>query len=307
MLMLLDGSLSLDKNNSILRVNIVQKLCNFSLSIILLVCSSWAYADGLFDFQMTLAKKGNAEAEFKVGEMYETGFGVKKDMNEARNWINKAAAQGHETANFKLLYWDVEKNGLKGDNKSKFTELRTKAEDGNAQAMYYLGKMYANGVGVKQNYDTSLDWLNKATFVGVLEAERESLLVRERKQKALEEDRKAEESRKAKEKAQQEEIKKAEAKKKLEEEKRLKAEADREKRQQESRSQSAQKKELEEQNRKKAEAAAKQAEEEKQEAEKQALLKREAEKRKEKAKSKDSKFTSDPCSGKSARFLSTCR
>ncbi len=66
-------------------------------------------ADGLFDFQMKLAKKGNAEAQFKVGEMYETGFGVKEDKTEAMNWINKAADQGHETAKFKLLYWDIEK------------------------------------------------------------------------------------------------------------------------------------------------------------------------------------------------------
>lgn len=44
-------------------------------------------------FSDDAGEKGNAEAEFKVGEMYETGFGVEKDMKAAREWINKAAAQ----------------------------------------------------------------------------------------------------------------------------------------------------------------------------------------------------------------------
>ncbi|MFV9614676.1 MAG: tetratricopeptide repeat protein, partial [Gammaproteobacteria bacterium] len=77
------------------------------LITLILLLPSISQADGLFDFQMKLAKKGNAEAEYKVGEMYETGFGVKKDMNEAMNWTTKSASQGHETAKFKLLYWDI--------------------------------------------------------------------------------------------------------------------------------------------------------------------------------------------------------
>jgi TPR repeat protein len=84
-------------------------------------------ADGLFDFQMKLAEKGNAEAQFKVGEMYETGFGVKEDKAEAANWITKAANQGHETAGFKLLYWDIEKNGVTDENKGQLEALRKKS------------------------------------------------------------------------------------------------------------------------------------------------------------------------------------
>lgn len=177
--------LSLRKHFSSLCVNMKQRrIGNTIFLFAFLLCSSWAQADGLFDFQMTLAKKGgNPEAEFKVGEMYETGFGVTKDLNEARKWINKAAAQGHEAANFKLLYWDMEKNGLKGDNKNKFSELMSKADKSDPQAMYYLGKMYAHGVGISKNYDKALDWLDRATFVGVLSAEREAIHVREKQQK----------------------------------------------------------------------------------------------------------------------------
>ena len=58
------------------------KLIALMLLTLILSVSTIAQADGLFDFQMKLAQKGNAEAQFKVGEMYETGFGVKEDKTE---------------------------------------------------------------------------------------------------------------------------------------------------------------------------------------------------------------------------------
>ncbi len=153
------------------------------LITLILFLPSISQADGLFDFQMTMAKKGNAEAEYKVGEMYETGFGVKKDMNEAMNWTTKSASQGHETAKFKLLYWDIEKNGLTEANKAEVEVLKAKASEGNPQAQFYVGKMHAHGVGVKKNSNKAITWLNKAALVGVLAAERELLTVREGKQR----------------------------------------------------------------------------------------------------------------------------
>jgi len=290
-------------------INRTQRYVGLVISLGMLLSVSLAHADGLFDFQMKLAQKGNAEAEFKVGEMYETGFGVDKDMKQARAWIEKAAAQGHETANFKLLYWSIEKNGLKGDNRKKFDDLTAKAKAENPQAMYYLGKMYAYGVGVTQNYDTSLDWLNKATFVGVLEAEREAIIVRDKKQDAAEASRKAEEERKAKDAAKAEEEKKqAEAKRKAEED-RSKAEAA--KRKLEAQKQASKQQSQDEQKEREA-AAAKAAKEEalrKEEADlerrRQALLEKKEELKKK--KEKEAQFEADPCKGKSARFLSTCR
>jgi len=147
-------------------------------------------ADDLFDSQMKLAKQGNAEAQFKVGEMYETGLGVDKDKREAKYWITRSANQNHEAARFKLLYWDMEKRGLNSENKIKVEELNIKAKQGNAQAQYYLGKMYANGVGIQKNPDVAIDWLNKAALVGVLEAELElASLMEEKKYEAQRERR----------------------------------------------------------------------------------------------------------------------
>ena len=309
--------LDLSKKYFLLRNAATQKLSAVGIFAALLICSSWSIADGLFDFQMKLAKKGNAEAEFKVGEMYETGFGVNKDLTEAKVWIDKAAAQGHENAGFKLLYWDMQKNGLKGENKEKFTQLRTKANANNSQAMYYLGKMYAYGVGVKKNYDKSLDWLNKATFDGVLEAEREAVTVREMKQKSLTTSRRAEENRKLKAKEDAQRKEEEDAKKKAEADK-LKQDSDKQKKANEQQAlidkknreaELADKENKEAKKKTQLEEKQKQAKlaKQKQDAlrKKQALLKSQAAKKKK--ADKESKFESDPCSGKSARFLSTCR
>jgi primosomal protein N' len=281
----------------------------FMLLTLLLTVSATVQADGLFDFQMKLAKKGNAEAQFKVGEMYETGFGVKKDIAEATNWITKAANQGNETAGFKLLYWDIEKNGITDANKGKYEGLKAKADEGNPQAQYYVGKMYSRGVGVKRNSNKALGWLNKAALVGVLEAEREITMVRENQQ------------RWALQKQEKEKKKRAELKAKQEKERLAKQEQQRKLQAQKEAEAKARAKEMQKQNKAAAEARAKakqeaelkakkdrllaqqQADEKRREAEKQALIKkREAEEKKRKTQ-----FESDPCSGKSARFLSTCK
>jgi len=270
---------------------------------------SLSQADGLFDFQMKLAEKGNAEAEFKVGEMYETGFGVKQDMKEAENWIKKAAEKGHETANFKLLYWDLEKNGVTSSNKAGLASLQAKANEGNPQAQYYVGKMYSRGVGLKKDPDQAISWLNKAAFVGVLEAEREMVVVKEDKQRLIAEQQRAEEKKRAEMKAQQERERQAklEEQRKLQQQKDLEAKARAE---EAARKQSQSKAEAEARMRADREAAEKQqmlarqkAEEQQREAQKQALIK----KREEEEAQRKAQFESDPCSGKSARFLSTCK
>jgi len=283
------------------------------LITLILFLPSVSQAGGLFDFQMKLAKKGNAEAQFKVGEMYETGFGVKADRTEAMKWITKSAEQGHETAKFKLLYWDIEKNGITDANKARYDALRAKADEGNAQAQFYVGKMYSRGVGVKKNSAKALGWLNKAALVGVLEAEREVTLIRENQQRwALEKKRRDEKKRaelKAKQEkerlARQEEQRKLQAKKQAE----AKARADELARKNAAsaaaavQAQSKASQQAAERAKQERLLAQQQAEKKRREAEKRALIK----KREAEEKTRKTQFESDPCSGKSARFLSTCK
>ena len=254
---------------------------------------SLANADGLFDFQMKLAKSGSAEAQYKVGEMYETGFGVKQDQKKAMQWITKSAEQGLETADFKLLYWDIQKNGLRGDNKAKVGSLRKKANEGNPQAQYYIGRMHANGVGMKKNSDKAISWLNKAALVGVIEAEGELITVRENKQRQVQ-------AYKAKQDKKKAELKAKKARENQKKQQQAKARADVTAKQKKAEALKKSNKQKSYQTRL---AAQKSAEAKKRAAQKQALLKKQS----EEGSQRKAQFESDPCSGKSARFLSTCR
>lgn len=295
--------------------NRVRRLVLALISVFILL-PTLSQASGLFDFQMKLAEKGNAEAQYKVGEMYETGFGVKKDMAKANDWINKASSQGHETADFKLLYWDLEKNGLNDTNKEKVEALKARAKAENPHAQYYLGKMLAYGVGVKQDRDKAIIWLNKAALVGVLEAEREIILVREDKQHQVLVKSRAEEKRRAELKAQrakgdlarQEAQRKLQAQQQAEARARAAAAAKQNKASDVARQQASKEASAQEQAKLKAQNEAQQqaqaiAEAKQREAKKQALL----DKRAQDESERKAAFESDPCSGKSARFLSTCK
>ncbi len=275
------------------------------VTVVFLTEISGANADMVFDFQMKLAEKGNAEAQFKVGEMYETGRGVEKNLIEAKRWINKAAAQGNQAAGYKLLYYDLQNNGVTADNKDKLAELQKAAKDGNGYAQYYAGLMHSHGVGLRKNSTAALDWLGKASLVGVTAAEAEIARVNEASQSA-------------RLRAQQDEAKKAraqqEAKRQEEERKKLEAQRDAEQRKQQevaARKKAEQDKKLAAQ--REAELAAAEEEAKKQqliaqrEAEAEQKRKAVLEQRKKKEVEKKAQFESDPCAGKSARFLSTCR
>jgi uncharacterized protein len=48
------------------------------------------------------AEQGHATAQYNLGLMYDTGYGVPKDLVEAVNWYRKAAEQGDAEAQYKL-------------------------------------------------------------------------------------------------------------------------------------------------------------------------------------------------------------
>jgi hypothetical protein len=280
----------------------------FVLLVVLMAEICVAGADGLFDFQMKLAEKGNPEAEFKIGEMYETGFGTAKNMKLAEEWINKAAAQGHEMAKFKLLYWDMRKNGITKANKPQFQDMENKVKNNNAGAELYMGKIYAEGDGVPVDREKALDLYNKATLQGSVEAERAGAILRAQVKK----DELASQRQQEELKAKQEELRKQQAERlaaqKKAEAARAAASVAADKRKQataktadDSKSQQKEQAAIAAQHA--AQQAAQQASSQQTiEAKRQALLKQ----REESEAKRKAEFDSDPCQGKSARFLSTC-
>lgn len=76
-------------------------------SLLLLLGSHAAVAaddmwDGVFAYQKKMADYGNAEAQTKLGEMYEEGHGTAQDFDIALEWYQKAATQGYAPASKKI-------------------------------------------------------------------------------------------------------------------------------------------------------------------------------------------------------------
>jgi TPR repeat protein len=49
-----------------------------------------------------LAESGHSNAQFHIGHLYSNGEGVSKSNTEALKWYQQAAAQGHQTANYRI-------------------------------------------------------------------------------------------------------------------------------------------------------------------------------------------------------------
>ena len=56
-----------------------------------------------FEQLKQLAEQGDADAQYKVGRMYEKGIGVTKDESVAWDWYQKAEEQGHQEAHLASL------------------------------------------------------------------------------------------------------------------------------------------------------------------------------------------------------------
>lgn len=88
-----------------------------------------------------LAAQGNANAQYNLGAMYESGHGVVQDHKEAVKWYRLAAAQG------------------------------------DADAQFNLGNMYKDGQGVVQDHEEAVKWFRLAADQGDADAQRNLALM----------------------------------------------------------------------------------------------------------------------------------
>jgi hypothetical protein len=80
-----------------------------AVSLVCGIAAADPAAEREYQTQLNLALKGNADSQFRIGEMYETGSGVKKDPAMAYIWYNKAAVQGSARAKEKVVSLDKAK------------------------------------------------------------------------------------------------------------------------------------------------------------------------------------------------------
>lgn len=107
-------------------------------TVIALVCigfSATVLADaGQFKLDMILAKRGDADAMYYVGNAFEEGRGTQKDLNKAFEWYSKAAKQDHYAAQYKMGVFYENGKGVKQDIKKAMDWYKQAAENGSTLA-----------------------------------------------------------------------------------------------------------------------------------------------------------------------------
>lgn len=108
------------------------------------------------------AEHGDADAQYALGIMYDSGQGVPKNHATADEWYGRAAGQGDAHAQSSLGLAYLKGRGMPR-NYAKATQWLSKAADqGSATAQYDLGLMYARGQGVPQDYTAAVALYNRA-------------------------------------------------------------------------------------------------------------------------------------------------
>ncbi|MBC9031099.1 SPOR domain-containing protein [Sphingomonas sp. JC676] len=115
------------------------------------------------DLWRSAAIKGNADAQFNLGQAYKMGRGVPTDLKQAEEWYRKAAAQGHEEgeANYGLALFE---NGKRAE---AAPWLERGVARGNPRTQYVLGIMLFNADGVAKDWVRAYALMVRASSTGL--------------------------------------------------------------------------------------------------------------------------------------------
>jgi TPR repeat protein len=111
------------------------------------------------------AGKGDAKAQFNLGDCYRTGEGVTKDMVEAVKWYRKAAEQGHAEGQCALGACYDHGVSVARDPVEAVKWYRKAAEQGLAKAQCNLGVCYYTGEGVAKDAAEAAKYGSSEKFV----------------------------------------------------------------------------------------------------------------------------------------------
>jgi TPR repeat protein len=159
-----------------------------ALAMLVCIATVWAQSKGIDPSLLAKAKAGDANAEFQLALRLMNGSGgVQQDTREAMIEFQKAAEKGNAEAQYMLgqIYEDGGMGMAVPDSDGSYTDgrvvnfhpvpndfglaakwYRMAAKQGNALAQNHLGLIYADGRGVPQDYAEAYFWLSLASANG---------------------------------------------------------------------------------------------------------------------------------------------
>lgn len=124
-----------------------------------------------FSDLMPFAVRGDAQAQFAVGEMLRTGNGTRRNRDEALIWTRRAALQGHSAAQCNLGISLFRGWGTDADPQAAIDWWLRAAINKNAHAMFNLGSVLARGRYVKRDLVRAYWWMTEASSHGYARAD----------------------------------------------------------------------------------------------------------------------------------------
>lgn len=126
------------------------------------------------------AKQDLAQAQYLVGYLYANGQGVTKNLANAIIWWKKCANHENDTelmehddfkfcvANAQLFlgYCYIKEEEVEKDPSEAFVWMNKAAKNGNIDAMWNVGLLYHDGIGVSKDLSKAYDFLQKAADKG---------------------------------------------------------------------------------------------------------------------------------------------
>jgi hypothetical protein len=117
------------------------------------------------------AQKGNAKAEFAIGQLYENGFGTNRDYKEAMKWFLKASVKDHADAENEIGNLYSAGQGVEQDDAEALKWYLKSADKGNPLAECNVGVGYDFGKGVMVDYQQAVSWYLKASAQNNIQAD----------------------------------------------------------------------------------------------------------------------------------------
>ena len=114
------------------------------------------------------ALKGDADAQFNMGQAYKLGRGVKADLDVAADWYSRAAKQGHMQAADSyghLLHY-------RGKVGEAMPYLQASSDRGDPRAQYLLATELFNGTNVGKDWVKAYAYMTRASASGLAPASR---------------------------------------------------------------------------------------------------------------------------------------
>ena len=111
---------------------------------------------GTFKAMVALANKGDAEAQYHAGMMYNNGIGTQRDIRQAYEWFQKATASSDPLGAYKLgCYYDGQGEGVVANDVNEALKYKLiAAKAGYALAQHDVALLYVR----QENFEEAMKW-----------------------------------------------------------------------------------------------------------------------------------------------------